>query len=96
MRFTQSFLLPLAVLSLGVLPACSDDGDDNPPGNDAGTTDAGTTAPEPRPQSAPCPDHALLCEQFDDGASLPPYWMALTENATLQVDPFPGNGGGAL
>ena len=43
MCFKQSLLLPLAVLSLGVLPACSDDGEDNPPRTEAGT-DAGIDA----------------------------------------------------
>ncbi|AKQ63852.1 hypothetical protein A176_000764 [Myxococcus hansupus] len=105
MRFKQSLLLPLAVLSLGVLPACSDDGDDNPPGGDAGTTDAGTDAgvdagddyPGPSTEPGTCPEGALLCELFDDGASPPAHWMAETENATIQVDGTrTRNGAGAL
>ena len=104
MRFKQSLLLPLAVLSLGVLPACSDDGEDNPPGSDAGTdagTDAGVDAgddyPGPSTEPGTCPEGALLCELFDDGASTPPHWLVETENATLQVDGTrTRNGAGAL
>jgi hypothetical protein len=83
MRFNRFLVLPLAVLALGVLPACSGDagdGDDNDA--DAGTgTDAGTggaadagaivfPAAGPDPGASPastCPANAIICESFDQG-----------------------------
>ncbi|ATB50253.1 hypothetical protein [Corallococcus macrosporus] len=109
MRLKRSFLLPLAVLSLGVLPACSDDGDDNPPGTDAGAdagmdagTDAGTGAdagddnPGPSTEPGTCPANTLLCELFDSGNDTNG-WTPSSENASIQVDSTrTRNGPGAL
>jgi|GEM_PF-2098349 len=107
MRFKQSLLLPLAVLSLCALPACSEEGDDPTPSGDAGTdagTDAGMDAgadagddnPGPSTEPGTCPANALLCELFDS-ANPADGWSPSAEHATIQVDGTrTRNGPGAL
>jgi hypothetical protein len=95
MRFNQFLVLPLALLALGVMPACSGDdgGDDGSPdsGTDAGTggsPDSGTvvfpdagTDPGTSPAGA-CPANALLCEQFGNGLN---GWTRSDKNASSEV-----------
>lgn len=96
MRFNRFVLLPVALLALGALPACSngDDDDDNNPdagtSADAGTggTDSGTyTFPDAGADpgvspTATCPAGALICENFDKA---PTGWEVSTDHANSEV-----------
>ncbi|MCP3104687.1 hypothetical protein LZ198_38065 [Myxococcus sp. K15C18031901] len=107
MRFKATWLLPAALLALGMTPACSGDDDETP---DSGTADSGTPdsgAPDSGTPdgggpsgdggstgTASCPSHAFLCESFDNGTN---GWEPLVQNATIQADGTkPRNGSGAL
>ncbi|MCE9672013.1 hypothetical protein LY474_29825 [Myxococcus stipitatus] len=107
MRFNASWLLPAALLALGMTPACSSDDDDETPDSgtqdsgtpdsgiqDSGTPDGGGGGDGGTSGTAECPSHALLCESFDNGLN---GWEEGTQNATIQADGTkPRNGSGAL
>ncbi|MCP3141464.1 hypothetical protein [Pyxidicoccus xibeiensis] len=99
MRFNRLLLLPVAVLALGVVPACSGETDDNED-NDAGTSvDAGTGGePDSGPVTFPdagsdpgtspagtCPTGAIICENFSSGPEANG-WVAAKENAIITAE----------
>lgn len=99
MRFNRFVVLPLALLALGALPACSNEDDDNNPdsgtsadaGTDSGTgnTDSGTvTFPDAGtdPGTSPagtCPADSIICESFSSGTN---GWTAAAEHATIATE----------
>ena len=96
MHFNRFVVLPLALLALGALPACSneDDDDNNPDAGasaDAGTgdTDSGTfTFPDAGadPGTSPagtCPANAIICESFNSGLD---GWTASSQHATIAAE----------
>lgn len=86
MRFRLPVLLPLALLALGSMTACSnddDDDDDDTPGADAGThsfPDAGTD-PGVSPTAA-CPTGAIHCDTFDGNSG----WTPSETNAIIRAE----------
>ncbi|WP_205525870.1 hypothetical protein [Pyxidicoccus trucidator] len=95
MRFNRFVVLPLALLALGALPACSNDDDDdndNPDSGtsaDAGTEDSGTvTFPDAGtdPGTSPagtCPAGSIVCESFSSGLN---GWESSGEHATIAAE----------
>lgn len=98
MRFKLPVLLPVALLALGSLSACSnedDDDDDDRPGADAGT-DAGSSGNEDSgthsfpdagtdpgvSPTAACPAGAIFCEPFTS----PSGWTPSATNASIAVE----------
>ncbi|MFY2561671.1 hypothetical protein ACN469_28990 [Corallococcus terminator] len=91
MRFKVALLLPVALLTWGVMPACSGDADDKP---DSGTedggsnptdsgTDAGGTPGDGGTGNASCPSGALICETFENGSA---GWDVGHEHSTIEAD----------
>jgi len=91
MRFKVTLLLPVALLTWGVMPACSGDDDDKP---DSGTqdggsnptdsgTDAGGNPGDGGTGTAACPTGALICETFENGSS---GWDVGHTHSTIDAD----------
>ncbi|MBZ4394251.1 MULTISPECIES: hypothetical protein [unclassified Myxococcus] len=99
MRFKATLLLPLALLALGAMPACSGDSDDDKKPDAGGSPDSGTpdsgTPDSGTPDSgtpgggdggtgtASCPSHALFCETFESGQGS---WDEQKTHATITAD----------
>ncbi|MFP2909235.1 hypothetical protein ACLESD_30180 [Pyxidicoccus sp. 3LFB2] len=88
MRFNRFVVLPLALLALGALPACSNEDDNNTPDSGTANPDSGTfefpdAGADPGTSPAgTCPAGAIICENFEQGTN---GWTASETHATIQA-----------